>query len=63
MAEGEINTSVGEEVGGMGVGNGGGVIGVVGEASTWLELVKLHAQSTLTNNKQIKTVLVLIIIS
>jgi hypothetical protein len=54
---------VGSEVGGMGVGNGSGVEGIVGEASICLELVKLHADSRLTNRNKIKNDLELIIIS
>jgi hypothetical protein len=63
VADGGITASVGREVGGMGVGNGSGVEGMVGEASIWRELVKLHADSRLTKSKQIITDLVLIIIS
>ena len=54
---------MGRVVGGMGVGNGSGVEGIVGEASISLELVKLHADSRLTKSKQIITDLVLIIVS
>jgi hypothetical protein len=54
---------MGREVGGMGVGNGSGVELIVGEASIWLELVKLHADNRLTKRNNIKTDLVLIFFS